>query len=316
MPVLVTLLLLPFQNCSTPKFDTSQLKSYNSGNGDAYEGKLTRYSHNNNSCTEIGANGQPLPDRMIYVFGEYPNIQAQLVRQSCSDLEVPLNIDVAQLQFTGTNGTGNLTYQGISYQPLVAIGDFDVVAAACPAGRAPLASPRRVNLLQASQNLTDPAWMTVDGIGATMTGSLGSMPRYQILRNDPNYTDFWRRLGQVLPLPAGKTYAFSFLAKADSSQWAGFSFYEAMDYTFTLSVNLATGQVRDDGYQGLTARTVSRAFSGGRFITIYFTTPRPASYAAVGVYPSTPTTNDNGQYGDSLFATAIQLEDTDAFCAR
>jgi hypothetical protein len=163
--------------------------------------------------------------------------------------------------------------------------------------------------------LTDPAWDPVDGIGVALNGSLASLPRYQILRDDPNYVDFWRRVGQVMPLRAGRTFAFSFLAKAGTSDWAGFSFYERMDYTFTLSVNLSTGQVRDDGNVGVpSVQTVSRVFGGGRFITIYFTTTGPVSYGALGIYPSVAT-GQPYKFGDGISATAVQLEDVSTFCA-
>lgn len=310
-----TLLLLPFNNCSKKvQFESTKI-NYN-GNGDAYEGKLTRYSHYDSPCAEVGKNGQPLPNRQIYLFGDYPNIKAQLVRDNCTDRDVPLELDISQVTFSGPSGTGDLLYAGASFQVLQQKGDFDVVAAECPAGRTPLSSPSRVNLLASSQNLSDSnAYMPTDGISATLNGSLASLPRYEILRNDPNFTDFWRRVGQVLPLPAGKTYAFTFLAKESSSQWAGFSFYEAMDYTFSLSVNLLTGQVRDDGNVGVpNVQTVSRLFGGGRLITIYFTTPKPAAYAAVGVYPSAATGQPN-KYLDSIHATALQLVDVANFCA-
>jgi hypothetical protein len=315
MALLVTLLLIPYQNCSRSKFSSDATATQYSGNGDAYEGKLTRYSHFDNKCTELGKNGQPLPDRMIYVLGDYPKIKAQLVRENCLDKNVPVDLNISQIQFSGPDGTGDVVYQGVNYQMLAPSGDFDVVAASCPAGRAPLSSPKRVNMLLASQNLTDPAWDPVDGIGVALNGSLAGLPRYQILRDDPNYVDFWRRVGQVRPLQAGRTFAFSFLAKAGTSDWAGFSFYERMDYTFTLSVNLSTGQVRDDGNVGVpSVQTVSRVFGGGRFITIYFTTTGPVSYGALGVYPSVAT-GQPYKFGDSISATAVQLEDVSTFCA-
>lgn len=308
--------MVPFQNCSHPSV-THGAKSTGSanlsGNGDAYEGRLTRYNLvEQQPCPESGANGQPLPNRQIHLMGTPPNARAFMVRENCSDLPAPVALD-SSLVTVGSNG--QLTYESQVYTELTVVGDFDVVAASCPSGMSPRSGGTHVNLLQDSQNLSSQAYEIPTGIGSSLTGSLGGLPRYEIVRNDSANLDFWRRVSQVLAMKGGKRYAFTFFAKPGTSVWAGFGFYEAMSLTFTLAINLSTGAVRDDGTVGVQNVSVtSRPLSGGRIVTVYFDLPQDAAYGASGVFPSTASSAAYGNFGDSIYATAMQLEDVSNFC--
>ena len=324
----VLFLVFLFQSCSLTKFKgdflaNSLTPSTDSGNGGAYEGKPTPYHHfdMNNSCRDIGANGKPLPNKTIFLYKSIPGSSPQLVRENCSDLVAPINLPLASLQFAN-DGSGNFTFAGEAFNTPAVVSDFTVVAGACPTGYSAIVGATRKNLLQSSQDLLFSPWFYEPGVHGLQQGSLGGLPRYEIIRDDPAALQWYRRVHQGVPLLAGKTYAFSFFAQPGTKNEAYLSGWQAGNLALNVYFDLNTGAGRDVGTVGFSNLSYSsRPLSGGMIVTSYFTATVDAiNY--IGITPAAPAgvngINDGpmGAVGDSIFSTALELEDVSNYCTK
>jgi hypothetical protein len=316
-------LVLTLQNCTPAQFGESLLSmspTKASGNGGVYEGKPDIYYHYETSapCSDRGANGKPLPNKQIFIVRSGQTSIPQLVRENCSDLAVPVNLASDSLVFFN-DGSGNFSYQGESYKAYTPASDFEVVAAGCPSGYVQRIGGAHQNLLQYSQDFFSSPWQ-FNGIQGMLMGSLGSLPRFQLLRNDSSTLEWWRRVHQPVTLEAGKTYAFTFYAQKGTVSEAYFSGAQTNNLAINVYFDLTTGAGRDvssGGFNNLSF--ASRPFSGGFILTTYFTASQTfVNYVGVtAAAPAGPNgINDGpmGQVGDSIFATAVQLEDVNNFC--
>jgi hypothetical protein len=318
--LLATSVLVFGQACSQSRFDSKDAASGKSsdptgtqGNGDSYGGKPTRYHllNPNQSCAELGADGRPLPAKVIFT---YPNRTAALVRENCADLNVPRAITQAELAFNSDASV--VAYNGESYGRQPDANEFGVVAARCPAGMSPIAGATRVNLNASGQALTNNAdWDNHVGIATRLSGSLAGLFRYEILRDDPANLDFWRRIHPAVEdLDGGRSYAYSFLAQPGTLNEAFFSVYRNGAGALSIVVNLSNGtwfQQENTGFGAFSVET--RRISGGWFTTVYFTTPAGVTNTVIGIAPNGASPRVPAA-GDSIHATAVQLEAIDSFC--
>src|SRR5690349_1840497 len=93
-------IVLAFQGCSDSLLFRGNSGTYaqkSENNGDGYTGKPTPYDFldTRKVCTELGANGQPLPTNQIFLF---PSGGAQLVRENCIDIP-PRNLSSQEYSF-------------------------------------------------------------------------------------------------------------------------------------------------------------------------------------------------------------------------
>lgn len=286
------------------------------GNGDSYGGKLTVYNHLNVSqpCAERGKDGRALPNAQIFISGP---TTALLVRDNCADLDTPVAIQMSDLQFL-QDGTGDILYQNQRFAILLPQlqNDLSTVAANCPAGLTPIASPNRTNLMQSSQLLTDTnVWWNHIGIGTSLDGSFGGLLRFEISRNDAGNLDYWRRIHQSdFPLTPNRTYAYSFLAKPKAVNEAMFSLSVSGISSLSLIFNLQDGSYTEQQRLNIPNYSVTSVpFSNGRFYTVYFTMPATTASSVIGITPNGILTT-TAAVGDSISATAVQLEDVSTFC--
>lgn len=275
-----------------------------SGNGEPYGGKPRSYEAREpqNPCAEIGKDGVPLPNHQIFGYG---NGTKQSVREGCRDI-VPVTLNEGDIQVTPT---GDIIYKARTYILNTSSGDFDVVAADCPAARAPLPSPVRSNMVTHSQDLMAADWGGgVQGLTITPEGALGSLPLYTISRNSPSALENYRRPSQNPMQVAGETYVFSFYA-APSAEEALFISDSAGIQDLEIVFNLNTGASTVLVSTGTTnVSTSARPFGGGLFISVYFT-----ALISGNVHVGVAANSEN--VGSSISTTAFQLERVANFCA-
>jgi hypothetical protein len=315
------ILIFAFQNCSPANFDvgisrnslSKTLGSSDSGNGGAYEGKITIYNAYDSvrPCAEIGANSKPLPNHQI----QETQVSLKLVRENCVDLPTPKDLDASQVSGLGTS---QITYSGISYSELTVLNDFDVVAGSCPAGKTLNSNAVRNNLIIAGLNLFDGVWDQSQNVDVSSAGSLGSLPRFNITRNTNSY--WYERPQQPVNVVSGVDYSFTFLVMKQNIQEVLISGYYNSSTMLNAYFNLDTGIGRDVGSSGINnVSFASRPFSGGYIVTVFFTSPLSAPIT-IGVAPGPllgPNLifdNPQGQAGDSVAATAFQLEQVSNYC--
>jgi len=318
-------LVLAYNNCTQTAFKKaiSQTAFMNSGNGGAYEGKLTRYASFDVSqpCLEMGSNLKPLPNKQIHLFENSSQSSLELVREQCKDLKTPQAIPPEAVTISST---GELTYSGSKFSAQELPGDFDIVAASCPAGYLPQANAVRTNLFNNAFNIMAPYWWYPQGLVGTLTGSLGSLPRFQVLRQTSEALEFYHRPHQEVALTAGTEYAFTALVQQENVKDAYLSGWYQNGMDMNVYFDLNTGVGKDVGSIGTTdLRFSSRPFSGGWILTIYFTAPT-SGINALGVTTGPPV-GPNGiniqpqpsaQIGDSISVTALQLEELSSFCFK
>lgn len=282
------------------------------GNGDSYGGKPTIFVHSeNNPCSEKGANGQPLPKNEIFVFS---NNTAQLVRENCIDLDLPLNIPFNDLTFTSP--VGPILYQGKSFQMQPNQGDFSLVAASCPSPMVSKPSAKRTNLMLSSQVLTDTSvWFNHIGIGVGLNGSLASLFRYQISRNSSVNLEYWRRIHQSdFPLSGGTPYVYSFLVEEGNLNEVNFILTQTSFSALSLVLNISSGQVVEFQRNNIPSYSVTSYPVGkGRFFSVYFSLAGGGLDTVIGITPN-GVVSHSPAFGDFIYGTAIQLEEINNFC--
>jgi hypothetical protein len=296
--------LLLFQACNGKvnftSLPTGDFKS--DQNGEGYSGKPTPYNllQPNMPCSEIGANGKPLPNSQIF---EFSNAAVQLVRENCTDIQ-PRILDSHEYS---RGSQGEITFQGKAFV-LTPISDpFQVVAASCPPGKSLIPSAQRTNLLKDAINLTSPAWEH-GGLGVALEGSLASLPLYRVERTDSNALESWHRMAQSPLLLAGEKYVFSFFAKPSSTEKVMFTSYYPNIQDFEVEIDLLTGAASIKSAVGVNfLSSKAQPFAGGLYINLYFEVLSNVQ-ANIGAASS-------GQFlGSSISLTALQLEKISNFC--
>jgi hypothetical protein len=327
--VTLGLLIASFQNCTRTdtgfKSKTTEYSSA-SGNGDGYSGKpggdLYRRYDDQTPCVDLDRYGKPLPNEQIFYQSKSPTgpKEPYVVRQNCSDV-TPQPIASTDLKY---DGSGSLIFKGQSFAGFQATADFQVLAAACPAGKSPIANAARTNLIVNSQDWTEQpvyqGWMWHAGIVAILNGSIKSLPAYNLVRTDPAFPEEFRRISQIKKLNASTDYSFSFLAKKGTRDLINFRYYRVDGATgneeyIIIDFNLVTGTSSIRLNSNLAPAKVTMTPVGeGYFCTVYFTTSPTAAenYSDVGFSPT--AVNGVTHVGDSVYATAAQLEATGGFC--
>lgn len=323
--VIVGLLLGGFQNCSYPGSVAKPAKAQYSpqGNGDGYSGKVELYRHQNSTapCAALDREGQPLPNEQI--FYQSPTVggakSPYLVRENCADI-TPRLIASSDLKFT----VKGLAYKGNGFLSYERDNGFQVLAAKCPAGKSPIANVVRTNLIVNSQDWTEQpeyrGWMWHSGIVALLNGSIESLPAYTVVRNDSAFPEEYRRISQMKQLKSSTDYAFSFLAKKGTRDGVTFRYYRQDQKTnneeyliIDFDLNNGTSNIRLNSY--LAPATISMSKVGeGYFCTVYFKTSATGgeNFSDFGFSPT--AVNGATHVGDSVYATAAQLEETAGFC--
>lgn len=320
--------IVAFQNCTQNVGFSSQKEPqrYFSGNGDGYSGKIGLFRHFDTTqpCAQADRLGNPLPNSQI--FYQWPaNASAKsphLVRSHCRDI-APIELQASEIQFSpGSDSV--LTYDGKTFNAFEPPGDFDVVANACPVGKTPMAGAVRSNLLVSSLDWTlqtsSQGWIHHQGISVNLNGSIESLPGYMISRNDPNALDGFRRASQVVDLQPSTDYAYSFLARAGSINGASFRMFrggatQAQNEGIVADFNFLTGvaSVRDNA--NMPSVTVAIApVANGYLCTVYFRTSVAGDQSQIELGVSPLDQNYIASAGDSIVATAAQLEPINGFC--
>jgi hypothetical protein len=311
-----------FSPQSSPRLaSNTQSSASNSGNGSGFEGRLVvePFIHVDSlqPCPDRGQDGLPLPNQEIFVTTSTSGKSTLLVRDACLDLPEPRPLAISDVHLVN-DAAGSLAYQGALFVPHQAASESDVVAANCPTGRTPRAGVSRKSLLADAQNLLGSSWTSDAGIATTLSGSLGGLPRVLISRNDSSYLDSWRRLNQSSLLTPGHTYAATFLAAPGALDHAVFSVDdENKAFTLEVTLDLKAGSSQilyNTGAQSVTS--TARSFAAGMLATVYFTAPPAAraSYFGLSSFRTNAVNPDFGTAGDSIGASAIQLEDVADFC--
>lgn len=301
---LIFLSFLPFQACGNRIFFQSngQTAFKSETNGEGYSGKPTPYNFADpaRTCTEIGANGRPLPNSQIFA---YANGLVQLVRENCVDI-APRTL--ASQDYTMANGT--IVYQNLTFAGNFSQDPFAVVAASCPAGKTLLPNATRTSLVREPLDLQAAVWEH-PGLDVALVGSLASLPLYNVQRNDPNALESWHRMAQSAIFQSGESYVYSFFVKPTTAEKAMFvSFYPNVQ-DVQIEFDLSTGAASVQSTTGVTLEgTKAQHFAGGLYVSVYMKALSDV-HANIGVASS-------GQYlGSSILVTALQLEKVSNFCS-
>jgi hypothetical protein len=326
------LLVLGFQNCTQQGFKQTSQGRKHLENGGPYAGKTGEYRYFSPSepCSARNLKGEPLPNEMLLFRPNSIGVTTPvLTREACVDVE-PVPIPEVDVQFDET--TDSLVYRNRVFAP-ERPGDFDIVAAGCPAGKSAIPGAVRQNLFASAfdwtvpqsyvKGLWTPGWYNFPGIGVDLYSTISSLPAFLIQRNDPNQLDIWRRSSQHIYLQADTQYAFTFLARPGSVPTTDFTYYrgltgiagdlrnEEVVVTFDFQ-NRTTNIVRTLNIAGVSA--VISPLENGFICTVYFTTSATANQGEsnIGIAP----VRDQGGVlaGDSILATAAQLVPVDQFC--
>jgi hypothetical protein len=300
-------IVLNFQACSSTHFSkTSGLSMSGDGRGESYDGKPTIYAHldADSPCAEVGSNGLALPNDQIFLMKDNTR---QLVRRDCTDVGA-IAIDPQEV-ILDPDGSGSFSYQGHHYTIYTAASDFDVISAQCPAGLNLKAVPSRVNLIKSSQHVAAPDWTLSAGISAIIEGTLGSLPKAKILRDNASHLEFDNRIAQDVMLHGGTSYAFSLFGTTGNIREASLLMHDSLGSSLIINLDLHSGTSSIVGAQGFTnVSIVSRPFSGGYFFTAFYKTPGATGMNNVGITPG------QNIFDAFVYATAVQLEDVAAFC--
>lgn len=306
------LTVVGFQNCSkTTEFSDDRpsgqlLNAAGNGNGDAYGGKpiIFRHFDLNQPCADTNVTGQPLPNAEIFLY--QGSSGGHLVRKECRD--------IAPVALAGTDVSvqpdSTVRYGAMSFQSHVPA-DFEVMAALCPAGRAPLASPVRQNMMISGLNLLDTANWGSDGVQLALDGTIAGLPAYRVTRTLGGSSNDFMRPDQYVFYEPNTTYAASFFVKKGNASEATFIMYDSnpvvVSTSATLDLNTGAATVlASDRLTNVTA--TSRPIAGGFFLTVYFMTGSTVRGGDIGIVAS--STN----VGDSIFVTGAQVEKVSLFC--
>ena len=307
--LVASVLTASFQNCSEPlSFKTTQsskAQESGGGNGDGYLGKPTIYDFHSqtSACTQLGANGSALPNDVIFV---YPSLKALKVRSDCQDV-TPQPIASGDISLNADSS--RLTYQQMSFVRRDVVNDFSVVAAACPAGMTPLASPIRTNLMRDSQDMTGSGWANIHpGLGYALDGVIASLPRWSVSRASPPYGTTWYRPSQQINLVAGTRYAYTFAAEKRTVDGANIHIYQTGGANIHVQLDLTNGVANVQSTTGVTGFSNRVSPLGKGFVTTLYFDATTSGLADIGVVSLTANP------GDSIYTTAFQLEDVRAFC--
>jgi hypothetical protein len=311
------LILLCYQACSrnlsfSPADDASsqpptplQETRLESGNGEGYSGKLTRYEYRDTQrpCREKSRLNQPLPNAQINSYSEGGTY---LVRKECTDVSPEaLNRDEVAL-----TPVGDITYSGLIFKETPLPGEFDILAAQCgPVGLSPRVSPVRQNLIAESQNLLSLRHLRHPGIGVNSLGTLAGLPVFQISRIQTPVIEQWQRLTQDPVVQSGRRYVYSFFARRNPGDSAVLQSYkEGGAHEIRAIFSLNDGSAIVDRSVGVTNVITSvQNLEEGLFISTYFTSVEPGMIN-IGIAPAAPLLNAQ------LTATLIHLEDVSSFC--
>jgi hypothetical protein len=300
-------IVLNFQACTGTHFsNTLGSPMSGDGRGESYDGKPTVYVHfdSNSPCTDVGANGLALPNHEIFLMKDKTS---HLVRKDCMDIAA-IAIDSQEISLD-PDGSGSFTYQGHHYIPHTSVSDFDVISAQCPASLKLKVSPSRVNLIKSSQYIVPTDWTLSAGISSIIEGTLGSLPKAKIFRDNANHLEFYNRIAQDVALYGNTDYAFSILGTNGNISEASLLMHDGSGSSLTINLDLHSGISSIIDAQGFTQVTVSSIpFSGGHFFTTYFKTPNTIGVTNIGLTPG------QNAFGASIYATAAQLEGLSAFC--
>lgn len=304
--------LIGYQNCSRILLvgQSEKASMGGGGNGDGYEGKPDKIFVQNDMtmpCSEIGANGQPLPNREIFYYQSLS--YSYLVRRDCADI-APEKIQNADLQVDLTTNT--VIYQGLTYS-LQPPGDFSVVAASCPTGTSPIPSVTRTNLFADSQNLAGSSWWFHEGleIPPQLVGTIAGIPSWAV-RRVGTLMDFYRRARRIYNVTAGTQYALSYLVRSGTKQAVSIHLWQWQRSSYIFEVDLNNGAVTITDNQGITNPVVvTTPIAGGYFITLYFT---PQSTWELDMGPTPQARYPFGVAGDEVHVTAAQLETVSSYC--
>jgi hypothetical protein len=242
------------------------------------------------------------------------------VRENCSDI-APQPLASKDVKF---DAKGSLIFKNKAFANYRADADFQVLAASCPVGKSNIPGASRTNLILNSQDWTEQpvyqGWMWHSGILALLNGSIKSLPAYTLVRNDPAFPEEFRRISQVKQLKSNTDYAFSFLAKKGTRDFINFRYYRVDEATgneeyIIIDFSLVTGVASIRLNSNLPPATVTMTPVGeGFFCTVYFKTSPTGgeNFSDFGFSPS--AVDGVTQVGDSVYATAAQLEATGDYC--
>ena len=314
---------LAYQNCSNSPVP-SNTSSVKLANGEGYSGKVGLYRRFDTQvpCTEKDRDGKPLSNEQIFYQSSFFGGAKEpfVVRENCQDVN-PAPIGSNAVNF---DAVGNLSFKGRAYENYQANADFQVLASACPSGKTPIIGALRTNLIVNSQDWTEQpvyqGWMWHSGIQALLNGSIKSLPAYTISRTDPAFPEEFRRISQLKQLKPNTEYAFSFLAKKGTRDSINFRYFRVDQRTnneeyIVLDFNLISGTATFRQNDFLSQATVTITPVGeGFFCTVFFKTSATAgeNFSDFGFSPSAK--NGVTRVGDSVFATAAQLETTTSYC--
>jgi hypothetical protein len=306
--ILIFPIVVSFQACTNEvNFSSAEnLANIKPQNGEPYKGKPDPFDLvlPNQQCTEVGANGRPLPNSQIYIFASG---SAQLVRENC--------VDITPRDLTANDyikmASGDVIYQNQTFTNNVNQGDFDVLAATCPAGKTLLANPVRKNLLNGGLNFLSPRWQLAPGTTVTFDGSMYSLPGYKIEVVDPTQAQ-WNGVAQtqnLSTLSSAETYVFSFYIKTSATEKLHFAAFFYNNHDLDIEFDLLTGASRTIRSTGATILSTKAQMIGGNlYINIYYRL-LVSSSSNMGI------NSQNTVMGSQLTATAIQLEQLSNFCA-
>lgn len=309
-----------FQNCSiNTRFSTPSTVSQHSGHGEGYSGKGDFFQNFDpqQPCAQVDRLGKTLPNSEIF-FQYKPNTMTKapyLVRNECREID-PIELNPAE---TIAAGPDTLIYQGNTFSVFTPSGDFDIVASACPVGKSLIPNAARVNLMSSSLDWTSRSWSLHQGISVGLNGSIQSLPSYLIARNDPANLEGYERASQYIDLQPNTDYAFTFVARGGTvggatariTRGSSYPNYEGLTVDFDFSTGLSS--IRSN--VNLPQASVSMVPIGNGYLcSVYFRTSAGGfqSPAEVGVAPM--DSNYTAKVGDSIFATAAQLEPITGFC--
>jgi hypothetical protein len=336
--LLIVSFALFFQNCarlqSTPTLAEDSSQTTKTENGGPYGGKpgVFRYFSDSDPCTTLDLKGKPLPNEMILLKNTSPSRRdAFLTRQTCQDIK-PILIPANEIQMDAS--ADSLIYKNQSFLSQNRPGDFDIIAASCPAGKTAIPAAIRRNSFAFSvdwtslqvwqSNVWSAGWYNFPGTAVGLDSTLSSLPAFLIERNDTTLLDNWRRASQHIYLPANTEYSFTFLARSGSVAAADFTFYRGVtgipgdpkneEAVITFDFQTRTTSLVRNTNVSIQSSSIS-PLGNGFVCTVNFTTSATGDQGEsnIGVAPSA-----RGQYygnlGDSVVATAAQLVRINDFC--
>lgn len=312
-------LITGYTNCSDTKFNSKSSASTSAttpqNNGDYYTGKPSFYSHFANlKCTTLGKNGQPLPNRQIFLqSGVF-----HLVRENCADLPASQAIPLSQL--TVAADQSSVIYQGQSFALDTNFVNYDLMNTRCPAGLNTY-NNAAANLYVDPYNFTTPNWTSFHPMmRPVLDGAIGAMPRYllEVTSNDPADWFDWKRTSQGVNLEPSTQYAVRFIVRPGTRSEASLHYYDGID-GWTMNINMITGALVVRTTNGPTPTGVNEPYiygaPGSRIVTVFFTTNAGTTGSDLGISPQGTDALGSVQKGFSIYATAADLRKVSDYCS-